>query len=186
MSPPVIGAAAAAAALVLWVIVMHNRLVSLQQHLRESWSDIDVELKRRWELIPNLVETVTGYAAYERETLDRLVALRGQAMAAPDTAKAHGIAESALLLALRQVFVMAENYPELKANRHFLMLQQELAVTEDRIAAARRFYNANVRDLNRMREQFPSSIVAARMAIPPATYFELSSDAERVVPRVQI
>lgn len=186
MSPPLIGAVAALALLVLWVIVMHNRLVSLQQHLRESWADIDVELKRRWELIPNLVETVKGYAAHERETLERLLALRGNAMAAPDTATAHAAAESALLVALRQVFVMAEGYPELKANQHYQVLQKELAITEDRIAAARRFYNGNVRDVNRMREQFPSSIIASRMAIRRAAYFELSSDAERVVPRVQI
>ena len=171
---------------ILWTIVIHNRLVSLQQHLRESWSDIDVELKRRWELIPNLVETVKGYAAYERETLEKLLALRGKAMAAPDTARAHGLAESALLMALRQVFVMAEAYPTLKADQHYRALQKELAITEDRIAAARRFYNANVRDLNRMREQFPSSIVASNMAIRPATYFELSSEAERVVPRVEV
>ena len=171
---------------ILWYIITHNRLVSLQQHLRESWADIDVELKRRWELIPNLVETVKGYAAYERETLERLLALRGNAMAAADTAAAHATAESALLMALRQVFVMAEAYPELKANQHYQVLQKELAITEDRIAAARRFYNGNVRDLNRMREQFPSSIVASRMAIRPATYFELTNGAERVVPRVSL
>jgi len=186
MKPELMAALAAALLLVLWIVVTHNRLVSLRQHLRESWSDIDVELKRRWELIPNLVETVKGYAAYERETLDRLVALRGQAMAAPDNARAHGAAESALLMALRQVFVMAEAYPTLKADAHYQVLQKELAITEDRIAAARRFYNANVRDLNRMREQFPSSIVAAQMKVPPANYFELASEAERVVPRVEI
>ena len=170
----------------VWYVATHNLLAALRQHLRESWADIDVELKRRWELIPNLVETVKGYATYERETLERLVALRSKAMAAPDNAAAHATAESALLLGLKQVFALAEGYPTLKADKHYVALQKELAITEDRIAAARRFYNGNVRDLNRLREQFPSSIVAGRMSIPEAKYFELSSDAERVVPRVEV
>ena len=186
MSPPVIAAIAALLLAVTWWIATHNRLIALQQHLRESWADIDVELKRRWELIPNLVETVKGYAQYERETLERLMTLRGQAMAAPNDAASHARVESALLLGLKQVFALAEGYPVLKADAHYLALQKELAITEDRIAAARRFYNGNVRDLNRLREQFPSNLVAGRMAIRPAKYFELSSDAERIVPRVRV
>ena len=186
MKPELMVAGAVALVVVVWAIATHNRLVALRQHLRESWADIDVELKRRWELIPNLVETVKGYAQYERETLERVIALRNSAMAAPDRAAAHATAESALLLGLKQVFALAEGYPTLKADTHFRTLQKELAITEDRIAAARRFYNGNVRDLNRVREQFPSSIIATRMAIPEAEYFELSSDAERVVPRVEV
>lgn len=170
---------------IVWYVATHNRLVALKQHLRESWADIDVELKRRWDLIPNLVETVKGYAQYERETLERLMALRSTAMKVGDPA-AHAREESALMLGLRQVFALAEGYPQLKADKHYVMLQKELANTEDRIAAARRFYNGNVRDINRLREQFPASIVAGRMEIRPAKYFELSSDAERVVPRVDI
>lgn len=169
---------------VIWAIATHNRLVALRQHLRESWADIDVELKRRWDLIPNLVETVKGYATYERATLERLMALRSTAMAVPGDPAAHAREESALLLGLKQVFAIAEGYPTLKADAHYRVLQKELAITEDRIAAARRFYNGNVRDLNRMREQFPSSFLAGK--VPPAKYFELSSDAERVVPRVEV
>ncbi len=170
----------------IWAVATHNRIVMLKQSLRESWADIDVELKRRWELIPNLVETVKGYASYERETLEKLMALRSSAMAVPGDPAAHAAQETALLLGLKQVFAVVENYPVLKADAHYLALQKELAITEDRIAAARRFYNGNVRDLNRMREQFPSNIVAGRMGIPEAKYFELSSDAERVVPRVEV
>jgi LemA protein len=171
---------------VVWYVATHNRLVALRQHLRESWADIDVELKRRWDLIPNLVETVKGYAQFERETLERLMALRSTAMAVPGDAAAHAREETALMLGLKQVFALAEGYPQLKADRHYVVLQKELANTEDRIAAARRFYNGNVRDINRLREQFPTSIVAGRMEIRPAKYFELSSDAERVVPRVDL
>jgi LemA protein len=185
MSPLIVVAAVVLLPL-LWATATHNRLVALRQHLRESWSDIDVELKRRWDLIPNLVETVGGYAAFERETLERLMALRSRAMAVPGDPAAHAREESAMLLGLGQVFAVAEAYPALKADAHYLLLQRELANTEDRIAAARRFYNGNVRDLNRLREQFPSSLVAGRMAIRPAKYFELSSDAERVVPRVPV
>lgn len=186
MTTPLWTALGVALLAVLWAVATHNRLVTLRQHLRESWADIDVELKRRWELIPNLVETVKGYATYERDTLERLLALRGKAMAIPGAPASHATAETALMLGLKQVFAIAEGYPTLKADAHYLALQKELAITEDRIAAARRFYNGNVRDLNRMREQFPSSIIAGRLSIPEAQYFELSSDAERVVPRVGV
>jgi LemA protein len=186
MTPIVLAPAAAVLLAFVWYVATHNRLVELKQHLRESWADIDVELKRRWDLIPNLVETVKGYAQYERETLEKLMALRSTAMAVPGDAAAHAREESALMLGLKQVFALAEGYPTLKADSHYAALQKELAITEDRIAAARRFYNGNVRDLNRMREQFPSSLVAGHMEIRPAKYFELSSDAERVVPRVEI
>lgn len=170
----------------VWAVATHNRIVGLRQNLRESWADIDVELKRRWELIPNLVETVKGYASYERETLERLMALRSAAMAVPGDPAAHAREETALMLGLKQVFALVEGYPTLKADAHYAALQKELAMTEDRIAAARRFYNGNVRDLNRICQQFPSNIIAGRMNIPPARYFELSSDAERVVPRVSL
>lgn len=183
---PLYVAGAVALLAIIWTIAIHNRVVTLAQSLRESWADIDVELKRRWELIPNLVETVKGYATYERETLEKLMALRSSAMAVPGDPAAHATEETALMLGLKQVFAVVENYPVLKADAHYLALQKELAITEDRIAAARRFYNANVRDLNRLREQFPSSIIAGRMAIPAAKYFELSSEAERVVPRVEV
>jgi LemA protein len=170
----------------IWVIATFNRFVRLRQHIKESWADIDVELKRRYELIPNLVETVRGYARHEREVLDRVIQLRNQAAANHGTPASQAADESAMLLGLRQVFAVAEAYPQLKADGNFLMLQKELANTEDRIAAARRFFNGNVRELNALAQSFPTSIVAGMAGVKPETFFELSSEAERVVPRVQL
>jgi LemA protein len=168
----------------IWLIATYNRFVSLRQHMRESWADIDVELKRRHDLIPNLVETVRGYAAHERTTLERVVELRNVA-AAPHADAAHMARdESSLMSAVRGLFVLAEGYPTLKADARFAQLQRDLADTEDRIAAARRFFNANVRDNNRLCEQFPTLLVAALFKFQRSSYFELSSEAERVVPRV--
>jgi LemA protein len=170
----------------IWIIATFNRFVRLRQHIRESWADIDVELKRRYDLIPNLVETVKGYAQHEREVLERVIALRNLAAANHGTAASQATDESAMLLGLRQVFAVAERYPQLKADENFLMLQKELANTEDRIAAARRFFNGNVRELNALASSIPTSVVAKMMNVHPETFFELSSEAERVVPRVQI
>lgn len=169
----------------VWFVAVYNRFVGLRQHLRESWADIDVQLKRRHDLIPNLVETVKGYASYERETLERVVELRNRAVAEHGTAAALATDESALMRGVKDLFVVVEKYPDLKANRNFLELQKELANTEDVIAAARRFYNANVRELNTMRESFPTNLVANAFNVETATYFELDSSAERVVPRVE-
>jgi LemA protein len=171
----------------VWLVASYNRFVSLRQHLRESWADIDVELKRRHDLIPNLVETVKGYAAHERETLALVIQLRNVAAAPHDSAAAQAKDESAMLRGLSRVLALAEAYPTLKADEQFLALQQELGLTEDRIAAARRFYNGNVRDFARLRETFPTNMIAAMFGIEDApTYFELASDTERVVPRVQM
>ena len=170
----------------IWFIATYNRLVRTRQHLRESWHDIDVELKRRYDLIPNLVETVKGYAAHERDTLARVVELRNRAVASTGSPASQASDESALLLGLRSVFAMAESYPQLKADANFRALQDELANTEDRIAAARRFFNANVRELNQMCQTIPTSFVANMFGFEPSTYFELTSDAERVVPRVTV
>lgn len=170
----------------IWLIATYNSLVALRNHLRESWADIDVELKRRYDLIPNLVETVKGYAKHESETFARVAELRSRAIASTGTPASQAVDESALLMGLKQVFVLAEQYPALKADTHFLALQKQLAETEDRIAAARRFFNANVRDLNLSCQQFPSSIAASIFGFKPETYFELTSEAERVVPRVSI
>lgn len=167
-----------------WVIVTYNRLVSVRNHVRESWADIDTELKRRYELIPNLVETVKGYAAHERETFERVVKLRNQAMAAHDTAESHAADESQLMVGMKQVFALVERYPELKSSQSYQELHRELALTEDRIAAARRFFNANVREQRTLCEMFPTSVVAGAFGFERPTYFELASDAERVVPRV--
>jgi LemA protein len=170
----------------LWLIGNYNRFIGIRQHLRESWSDIEVEMKRRYELIPNLVETVRGYAKHEREVLEMVVNLRNQAVGNHGTATEQAVDESALQIGVKRLFAIVEAYPTLKADTQFLALQQELANCEDRIAAARRFYNANVRDMNQLCESFPSNLVASMFGFEQSTYFELSSEAERVVPRVSL
>lgn len=167
----------------VWAISVHNRLVGLRQHVRESWADIDVQLKRRHDLIPNLVATVKAYAAHERETLERVSALRAEAMQNRAAGRGARAGEEPLALALGRLFAVAENYPALRADAHFLALQKELAETEDRIAAARRFFNANVREFNTLCEQAPTNLVAGVGGFSPASFFELSDAAERVVPR---
>lgn len=171
---------------VIWLIVNYNRFVRVRQHMKESWSDIDVEMKRRYELVPNLVETVKGYAAHEKAVLEEVVALRNRAMASHGSAAEQAVDESALQIGMKHLFAVVENYPQLKADTHFLALQKELANTEDRIAAARRFFNGNVRDLNNLCQQFPTNLLASIFNFKPADYFELTSDAERVVPRVEL
>jgi LemA protein len=163
-----------------------NRFVRVRQHIRESWSDIEVEMKRRYELVPNLVETVRGYAAHERTVLERVTELRNRALASHGSASEQSVDETALQIGMKQLFAVVESYPQLKADAHFLALQQELANCEDRIAAARRFFNANVRDMNQLCESFPSNLVAGMFGFERATYFELASEAERVVPRVAL
>ena len=174
------------ALILIWMVATINRFVRLREHLRESWADIDVELKRRYDLIPNLVETVKGYARHEEEVLTRVVELRNLAVANQGSASSQAKDESNLLMGLKQVFALAEGYPQLKANRNFLDLQKQLALTEDRIAAARRFYNGNARTLNVLRESLPTNLIANAMNVGPATFFELTSAAERVVPRIDL
>jgi LemA protein len=171
---------------VIWLIATFNRFVRLRQHIKESWADIDVELKRRHDLIPNLVETVRGYASHERVVLEKVIELRNRAAAAHPEAGSLAKDESALMMGLKQVFVIAEAYPSLKADGNFLSLQRELANTEDRIAAARRFYNGNIRDLNGLCQQFPTNMVAGVFGFTPGSFFELSGEAERVVPRLNM
>ncbi|MCK5945573.1 MAG: LemA family protein [Planctomycetes bacterium] len=170
----------------IWWIAVYNRITRLRNTTRESWADIDVELKRRYDLIPNLVETVKGYAKHERETLERVVALRNQAMQNHGPADSQGRDETRLQVAMRGLFAVAEGYPELKSDANFRALQEELAITEDRIAAARRFFNGNVRDLRNLLEAFPTSIVGGAMGVELPTFFELDDDSERVVPRVDV
>ena len=169
----------------LWWVTVYNRFVRLKQHMKEAWADIDVELKRRHDLIPNLVETVKGYAAHEKELLADVVRLRNQA-ASDTTPAAAGTDETKLQRKLSSLFAVAESYPELKADRHFRELQQELALTEDRLAAARRFFNGNVREMNATVQSFPTSIVASQHGFTSGEYFELADDAERVAPRVAV
>ncbi len=184
--PLLIGLGMVGFMLLVWGIAKHNRLVALRSHIRESWSDIDVELKRRYELIPNLVATVKGYATHERQTLESLMELRRAAMASGGPADRQAVDESRMLRGLGQVFAVAEDYPELKADRNFLSLQRELALTEDRIAASRRFYNGNVRDMRQLVQMFPSSLIARMFGFEGGEYFQLDSEAERVVPRVEL
>jgi LemA protein len=171
------------AAVGVWAVGIYNGLVQLRNRAESSWSDIDVQLKRRWELIPNLVETVKGYASHERETLEGVIEARGAAMSA-DTPEAKAGAEGGLTRALRQLFALAEAYPDLKANQNFLDLQRQLTEIEDAIQNARRYYNAVVRDLNTRVETFPANLVANLFGFLRKAYFELDSEAERSAPQV--
>jgi len=169
---------------VLYVMGTYNGLVRLRQHVRESWSGIDTELKRRYNLIPNLVETVKGYASHEQETLDRVISARAKAVDSTGSPASQARDENALVGALRQLFAVVENYPDLKANQNFLQLQGQLTDTEDRIQAARRFYNANVRDLNTRIEVFPSNVIANLFSFKKEEFFELDDAAQREAPTV--
>ncbi len=170
----------------IWGVANYNRMARLRQHIRESWSDIDVELKRRYELVPNLVETVKGYAKHEREVLEEVTMLRTRAVANTGSATSQAVDETSLLLGIKKLFAVVERYPALKADTNFLALQKELAITEDRIAAARRFYNANIREMSQLCETFPTNLLASAFGFVGGDYFELESAAERVVPRVQM
>ncbi|MBN1867697.1 LemA family protein [Candidatus Sumerlaeota bacterium] len=170
----------------VWFIATYNGLVRLRNFCRESWSGIDTELKRRYDLIPNLVETVKGYAQHERETLENVVAARTRAVNSTGSPASQARDENALIGSLRSLLAVAENYPDLKANQNFLRLQDELVNTEDRIQAARRFYNANVRDLNTRVEVIPSNIVASLFGFRKEDYFEIDSAIERAAPKVSV
>ena len=165
-------------ALFLWLILSYNRLIALRNRVKEAWSDIEVQLKRRYDLIPNLVETVKGYAAHERELFEKVTEARSRAMGA-QTMKEHAQAENMLSQTLKTLFAVVENYPQLKAAENFLELQRELTDTEDKIQAARRFYNGNVRDLNIKVESFPINLVAQIFGFKPMEFFEIEEAAER-------
>jgi LemA protein len=161
------------AASALWFILSYNRFISFIQRAKEAWADIDVQLKRRYDLIPNLVSTVKGYMTHESSTFEKITEARTKAMSAgslPDKTEA----ENMLSGALKSLFAVAENYPDLKANANFLELQRELSDTENKIQAARRFYNGNVRDLNIKVDSFPSKIVANLFKFDKMEFFELS------------
>jgi LemA protein len=154
-------------------VVMYNRFVSQKQLIKDSWANIDTELRRRYDLIPNLVETVRGYATHEREVFENVTKARAAAASATGSPASQAAAEGPLVAALRQLFAVVENYPDLKANQNFLALQQELANTEDRLQTARRFYNANVRQYNERVKQFPSGIVARTFHFEEEEFFEI-------------
>ncbi|MBI5411561.1 LemA family protein [Candidatus Peregrinibacteria bacterium] len=169
---------------VLYVILTYNGLVTLKNRVKEGWSDIDVQLKRRFNLIPNLVESVKGYAKHEKDVLTQVTEARANAMKAQGMVE-QGKAQGALSEALKSLFAVAENYPDLKANQNFLQLQNELVDTEDKIQAARRFYNGVVRDMNTKIESFPSNILAGMFHFVAAEFFEIQDKAEREVVAVK-
>lgn len=166
------------AIIILWLIFAYNRFIRLRRRTDEAWSDIDVQLKRRHDLIPNLVETVKGYAAHERELFEKVTEARARAISASGTAE-KAQAENMLSGALKSLFAVAENYPQLKASENFMELQEELSDTENKIQAARRFYNGNVRDLNIAIESFPSNLIAKTFGFKQAEFFGVAGEEER-------
>jgi LemA protein len=166
-------------------ILSYNRFVSQRNLIRNAWANIDTELRRRYDLIPNLVSTVKGYAAHEREVLEQVTRARAAAVAATGPPEEQAQAEGPLVAALRQLFAVVENYPDLKANQSFLELQRELANTEDRLQAARRFYNSGVRDFNRRVQSVPSNIIARLFDFKGEQFFEVEPAVrEAGAPRV--
>ena len=164
----------------IWFVVQYNSLVGLRNYIAESWSNVDTELKRRYDLIPNLVSTVKGYAAHEREVLERVVELRNRCVANHGAVADQARDEGQLVDALKQMFVLVEGYPQLKADQNFLKLQGELVNTENRIQAVRRFYNGNVRDYRNKCESFPSNLVASLFNFQPHEFFSVPPSVAEV------
>ena len=169
---------------IVWVIVTYNNLVKLRLLCRNAWSQIDTELKRRYDLIPNLVEVVKGYAGYERGVLQAVTEARAKAVSSTGSPASQAVDENNLIASLRNLFGVVENYPDLKASGQFLKLQTELVNTEDRIQASRRFYNGNVRDFNTLTQSFPSNIIAGLFKFTPGEFFEIEDTFERLAPKV--
>jgi LemA protein len=168
----------------LVAVSLYNKLVALKVQAESAWSDIDTQLKRRHDLIPNLVETVKGYAAHEKGVFEKVTEARSRAMAAQTPAQVSQ-AEGMLTQALRGLYAVAENYPELKANQNFMALQQSLTQTEDAISGSRRGYNSAVQELNTKIETVPSNIIASMFNFKPREFFEVTDEAERAVPQVR-
>jgi len=170
--------------LVLMIVAFYNKLVKLKNMAQEGWSGIDVQLKKRYDLIPNLVETVKGYATHEKEVFENVAATRSMGINA-SSVKEQGQAENMITQALGKLFAVAENYPDLKANQNFLELQRELAKVENDIQLARRYYNGTVRDNNIAVESFPSNLVASSFGFKQYDYFELEHEGERTAPKIE-
>jgi len=168
----------------IYVVAIYNGLVSKRALVEEGWSGIETQLKRRANLIPNLVETVKGYASHERETFEKVTEMRSRSMGAGTVAE-RGQAESMLSGALANLFAVAEAYPELKANENFQQLQDDLSETENEIQLSRRYYNGTVRDFNIMVETFPNNLISGPFGFTKAEYFEIENDADRAVPEVK-
>lgn len=184
MDPIVIAIVVVIAVLIMSVIVSYNRFQRQRNGIQEAWRQIDVELRRRYDLIPNLIETAKGYAVHERQVLEAVTAARAAAAAPSRSVADQARDENVLTGAMRQLFAVAENYPQLKADQHFLTLQNQLGETEDRVAAGRRFYNGNVRAYNTRIDQFPSSVIASFGHFAKADYFEVADPVVREPVRV--
>jgi LemA protein len=178
---------AVVAATVIYAIVVFNGLVRARQMANEAWSGIDVQLKRRSDLVSNLVDTVKGYAAHERSVLEEVTQLRGAAGALPEgDVAARARAEAALSVSLGRLFALAENYPDLKASANFLELQRQLSALENELQMARRYYNGAVRNFNVLVQSFPSNLIAGLAGFGPREFFELADASERAVPQVDL
>lgn len=173
------------AVIVLWAVFAYNGLVTLVNRAKEAWSDIEVQMKRRYDLIPNLVETVKGYAAHEKQAFESVTAARSAAMGAQTVAE-HGKAENMLTGALKSLFAVSEAYPDLKANQNFMELQRELSDTENKIQASRRFYNSNVMALNTSLEQIPTNIIGSMFKFEKREFFELSESEQAAKDPVKV
>lgn len=180
---PIWVAVAIIGVLVLWVVLTYNRFVTLRNRVKEAFSDIDVQLKRRYDLIPNLVNTVKGYASHEKGVFEKVTEARARAMGAQGMHD-KAAAENMLSQTLKSLFAVAEAYPDLKASANFVELQREVRDTEDKIQASRRFYNTNVMALNTMIESFPPSAIAGMFRFKKEEFFELEEEAAREVPKV--
>jgi LemA protein len=170
--------------LVFWLIWLFNRLITLKNQVAEAWADIDVQLRRRYDLIPNLIETVKGYASHEKDLLEKITLARSRAMNA-GTVEQKGMSENDLSATLKSLFAVSENYPQLKANENFAKLQDELADTENKIQAARRFYNGNVRDYNTQIEKFPANFFAGWFKFSSQQFFNIDEETVKQTPSVK-
>ena len=169
---------------IIWLIALFNGLVTLKNRVKEAWSDIDVQLKRRYNLIPNLIESVKGYAKHESKVFNDVTEARTRAMGATSP-EGHAKAENMLSQTLKSLFAVAENYPDLKASQNFLQLQDELSDTENKITASRRFYNGNVRDFNTKIQKFPNNLLANTLGFEKQEFFKIDREAEKSVPKVK-
>ena len=169
--------------IILWIILTYNGLIKIRNRSKEAWADIDVQLKRRYDLIPNIVESVKGYASHEKELFEKVTLARSQAMQA--TGKEKMLAENTLTETIKSLFAVAENYPQLKANENFLGLQQELSDTENKIESSRRFYNGTVKEYNISVQVFPSNIIAGLFGFKPEPLFETTKPEEREAVKVK-
>lgn len=184
--PGVLIGAGVVLVVLIWFIGTYNGLVRLRNHCDESWSNVDTELKRRYDLIPNLVNTVKGYASHEREVFQAVVDARNKAMTNEGTPESQAKDENQFVGAVRQLFGVVEAYPDLKASDQFLALQQELTNTENKIQRARRFYNGNVRDFANRIETFPSNLVAGLYNFTKREFFEIEDSSQKAVPRIDL